>query len=170
MTLVEIVNIFVHSLLYAQAMPIGRGIFVWETLGVTNPPFLPDIDIPMVLSGMLAILAVGLPIVIWSLILRHQDSLFADLGEFFARPIHLLAAVALSLLYTVVLISEASVIQARIAVDMGAGAAVIPDLSGEPTSVFSVVMMSIALVFANAAFGLASAFVFNQISQARGDA
>ena len=165
MTLVEGVNVFVHSLLYAQAMPIGRGIFVWETLGITNPLILPDIDVAIVLSGMLAVLAVGLPIVIWSLILRHHDAMFADLGDFFRRPLNLLVGFTLGLLYAVVLISEFSVIQARVVVDTGA--AVIPDLSAEQSSVFTVVMMSVALVFANAAFGLASAYVFNQINRLR---
>lgn len=158
--LAESFNWLLHASMYSLANPIGSDVFIVDALGLPEIALIENLTVGSLINGTLALIAVGVPVIGWFFLLTRRDILI-DRESFFRDPVPKLIGGLLVLMYIFIIATELSALWLRIADELQAGA--IPSFSGHSPGALPMVIISFALILANAGIGLATATVYKSL-------
>ncbi len=160
----ELGNWALHTGNYSLVNPVGSDVFLVDILALPSLDMLQSLTLGSLVNGMLGLAAVMTPVFLFSQLLEHHEKIFEDPKTFFRRGLTRLVTIFLILLYLIVIGTEFMALYMRVISE--ATTSPIPNIATEQTGFWPMLMMSLALIFVNAAFGLATAHIFRGASLA----
>lgn len=160
----EVGNWALHTANYSLVNTVGNDVFLVDVLGLPGGSMLQDLTLNMLINGTLGAAAVATPIFLFSALLEHHEEIFEDPKGFFSKGLNILVTIFLAVLYLIVIATEFMALSLRVVSENAPSA--IPDMGGDPTGFWPMMMMSLALIAVNAGFGLATAHIFKAASRA----
>jgi len=157
-------NWLLHTSNYALVNTVGADLFVLDVLGLPDISILSNISVGMLINSMLGLAAVATPVFLFGQLLERHTEIFDDTKSFFSSGLHAVITGMMIILYFFVIATEASVLFMRVSEETAASP--IAGLSGNEASFYPMLIMSITLIVANAAFGLATAHIIRSTKRA----
>lgn len=157
-------NFLLHVSTYSLAYTVGSDLFLSDIFSLSDTSILSDISVGMLICSVLALAAISAPIFLFGKLLDRHQEIFADTKAFFSNGLHAIITGVMALLYCCVIATELSALYLRIEIETAHSP--IASLSGNESSFFPLAIMSITVIVANAAFGLASAHIFRSTKRA----
>lgn len=162
--LAEACNWALHTANYSLANPVGSDVFLVDVFGL--PPYgaLENLTVSSLINGVLGLVAVGVPVVMWYFLITKREIL-NDPRAFFNDRLAKFISILLIVLYAFVVLTEFSALWLRILDETDTGP--LPSVSGESVGTAPMVIMSICLIVANAGIGLAVASIYRSLNKTR---
>lgn len=159
----ELVNFTLHLSTYSLANPIGNDLFLVDVLGLPPWELIENLTVATLINAVLAVVAVSVPVVGWYYLIS-DTRILEDSANFFSSLLNKVIALFLLGMYGLVVLTELSVLILRIMEETKSLNGVIPAFAAEPVALFPMLVISLALVAANVAIGLATARLYQSIS------
>ena len=160
----EFINWLLHTSNYALINTVGSDLFIADVLSLPDISVFSNVSIGTLINSILGLAAVATPAFLFSTLLERHHEIFDDPKEFFRDGLNIIVTALLLGFYLLVIASEFSVLYLRVVEE--STSSVIPNISGEHSSFWPMLIMSIALICTNAAMGLAAAHIFHSTKKA----
>jgi len=150
-------NWLLHVSTYSLAYSVGSDLFLADIFSLSDTSILSDISVGMLICSVLGLAAIMVPIFLFGELLDRHQEIFADTKAFFSNGLHAIITGMMAILYIFVIATEVSALYLRVAAESAHSP--IEGLAGNESSFYPMLIMSITIIVANAAFGLASAHI-----------
>lgn len=157
-------NWLLHSSNYALVNTVGSDLYLLDVLGLPDIPLLSNISVGTLINSVLGLAAVATPIFLFGKLLDRHQEIFADTKAFFSNGLHAIITGMMALLYFFVIATEFATLYMRISEETAPSP--IEGLAGNESSFYPMLIMSVTLIFTNAAMGLATAHIFRSTKKA----
>lgn len=153
----ELFNWLLHTANYSLVNTVGSDVFLIDALGLPEWRLLQNLTVSTLINGVLGMAAVATPVFLFGQLIERHREIFDNPRHFFASMLSRIVTGLLVLLYGFVICTEFAALYLRVQAESAPSP--IPALAGHATGFWPMLLMCVALIFINAAMGLATAHI-----------